>query len=211
MKMCIFGANGQTGIYILKRGIAQGHAIRAAVRRKESIAAYEDSVEVAEYSFDNLDSVRNALTDCAVVISAIGSGNATAVESTSLYSSSVKTLLKAMELENINRLIVISSAGVDYDPKAPWFYRIIVRRWIMNTYMDMMKMETILEEASKEIRWTIVRPNFLQNGDSKDYLIKNKKVEGGNYKINRVDVADFILRESKENEWIHRHPALSYE
>jgi len=210
-KICVFGANGKTGIELVKKAIQSNIPIRAAVRNKESIKHFKNSIEIVQYSFDNPLSIRKAINDCAIIVSVIGSGSGKEASApTSLYSNSIKIIIQEMLFLNIKRLVVVSSAGVEYDKNAPWYYRYLFRPMLMNSYMDMMKMETILEQYKEKLNWTIVRPTYLLNGESKDFMVKNRKIEEGNFKINRVDTADFILKESYNDQWIHKYPVLGY-
>ena len=207
----VFGANGQTGKALLDLGLSQKHSLVGAVRRADSLADYSDRVEVREYDFRRPASVRAALRGSDIVVSAVGSGsNAAAAKPTTLYSDSVRSLTTAMREEGIERLLVISSAGVDYDPRAPWYYRYFFRPYLMNSYMDMMKMETLLEATASDLDWTIVRPTYLLDGDQKGYLVKDHRLGGGNFKIHRSDVADFMLKEATARNWVHQHPVLGY-
>ena len=210
-RLCVFGANGQTGIEILKQAIQQQIPVRAAVRDAQSVAEYADQVDVVEYSFDDPSSVVSALKDCPVAMSVIGSGGySDAAKETTLYSESIRTLISSMREADVDRLLVISSAGVEYDQQAPWYYRYFFRPFLMNSYMDMMKMETILEETDEALRWTIVRPTYLLNGKSKPYMVNNHKMKEGNFKIHRIDVADFMVKESQRDEWVREYPVLGY-
>ncbi|WP_394746836.1 NAD(P)H-binding protein [Spongiimicrobium salis] len=210
-KICVFGANGQTEIELVKKSIKNNASIRAAVRNEESMKDFKKDIEVIPYSFENPFSVRAAMNGCDIIVSVIGSGSGKdAATPTTLYSNSVYTIIQEMLFLNLKRLIVISSAGVEYDEKAPWYYRYLFRPMLMNSYMDMMKMETIIEQYTQNINWTIVRPTYLLNGKSKDYLIKNRKIGEGNFKINRIDTAEFILTESLQNKWVHQYPVLGY-
>ncbi|WKN42771.1 NAD(P)-dependent oxidoreductase [Tunicatimonas pelagia] len=209
--ICILGANGQTGQEIVKQALRKNYAVRGVVRRADSLSEYRDQIEVVEYSLDDPLSVQRAVTGADIVISAIGSGGGSeAAKPTELYSTSVRILLSAMRETGILRLLVLSSGGVDYDAQAPWYYRKFFRPWLMNTYMDMMKMETLLEAAPSELAWTIVRPTYLLNGSAKPYLVADRKVGRGNFKIHRTDVADFILKEIEQSEWLRRYPTLGY-
>lgn len=210
-KLCVFGANGQTGIEVLKQAKQQSIPVRAAVRDAKSLSDFEDPVEIVEYSFKDPNSVVSALEGCDVAVCVIGSGGySDAAKETKLYSWATQTLISALQEANKDRLLIISSAGVDYDQEAPWYYRYFFRPYLMNSYMNMMKMETILEETDEWLRWTIVRPTYLLDGKSKPYLVKDRKIGEGNFKIYRVDVADFIAKESQQDEWVRKHPVLGY-
>lgn len=128
-----------------------------------------------------------------------------------LYSDFARTVRSAMRNQGLKRLIVCSSGGVEEDDKAPWVYTTLIRRVVMNMYMDMMKMETILEE-SPDIDWTSVRLTFLRpNSEEKRVVLANNRVLGGGcYKISNEDAGKFIAEEAHEGKWIRKYPVLGY-
>ncbi len=210
-KICVFGANGQTGQEILRQALDLQIPIRAAVRNRDSLPIYKNKIEICEYSFHDPLSIEAAIAGCEIVICTIGSGSLSkAMKPINVYSNAARSISEAMKRLEVHRLIMISSGGVEYDAKAPWYYRYLLRPMLINTYMDMMKMETIIEEQNDTIHWTIVRPTYLSDGPSKDYLVKNRKVEEGNFKIFRVDLATFIVNESQQHNWVHMYPTLGY-
>ena len=73
-----------------------------------------------------------------------------------------------------------------------------------------MKMETILEESPSRIEWTIVRPTYLLDGPSRQYLVSDRTLGKGSFKIHRVDVAAFIIQDIERGEWLGQHPVLGY-
>jgi hypothetical protein len=109
----------------------------------------------------------------------------------------------------VPRIIVLSSGGVVEDMKAPKFYRALIRPYLLNTYTDMCRMETILEE-SPDIEWTCVRLTYLLKGKSREYIAKEGMIGTGNFKIHYVDAAKFIVKELEAREWINKHPVLGY-
>ena len=87
--------------------------------------------------------------------------------------------------QRISRVYAISSAGVEYDAGAPWYFRALLRPYLINNYLDMVKMETILEESPSLIEWTIVRPTYLLDGPSGQYLVSDRTLGKGSRNNNR--------------------------
>lgn len=144
------------------------------------------------------------------MISALGLGGLKAsAQPTTLYSDSTRALLVALRELEIRRFLVISSGGVEYDEAAPWFYRALIRPYLINNYLDMVKMETILEHT-EDLDWTSVRPTYLKEGPSQPYRVRNRKVQGGSFTIHRVDLADFVVNQAEKCDWIKQYPTLSY-
>ncbi|MCA9110710.1 MAG: SDR family oxidoreductase [Planctomycetaceae bacterium] len=211
MKIVVFGANGRTGHEIVKVALDRGLVVRAAVRNSASISQQNGHLDVVEYDLQEFETVKRAIEGCDAVISALGSGNPRqAAKPTSLYSNAARTMTDAMRGQT-RRLLVLSSGAVDDSGQGPWIYQCFFRPYMMNTYIDMARMETILEERSDHIDWTSVRPTYLLNGPSKPYKVFDRFLECSGYKINRIDVATFCIDQLQETRWIHKMPVLAYE
>jgi len=210
MRVVIFGANGSTGQEIAKQSIAAGHEVVGAVRRPETLE-HVDGIAVRKIDMSDPASLEMALDGADVVISALGHGSVKAASKfTSLYSDAVKAVRKAMRVKGVKRIIVLSSGGTVEDAKAPWFYTKLLRRYLINTYTDMARMETVLEE-SDDLEWTSVRLTYLRKGPSKPFIVEDGRIGRGNFQIHFVDAARFIVEELKDRQWINRHPVLGYE
>jgi putative NADH-flavin reductase len=217
MKVTVFGANGDSGKEIVKSLVENGHSVVAAVRRLDTMTSTtaSESVQVVQYDFSDASSVKSAMQGADAVISAIGTGKFRAArEATTLYRDATRAIRKAMRECGIKRVIVLSSGGVDEEyHQLPWIYSNIIRRYIMNTYIDMARMETVLEE-SDDLDWTSVRLTYLLEGKSQPDLavadrgFGDRKRPSG--KIHFVDVGKFVAKEVEENKWVKKMPVISY-
>lgn len=209
MQITVFGANGQTGAEIVNQLVLRGHTVTAAVRRPATIPA-RDGVKVCKIDLQDQHSIVAALKGSGAVVSALGTGGLrSARQRTTLYSDSMKQIRQAMRRVGIKRVIALSSSGVDEEDNAPSFYNLIIRRYIMNTYIDMARMETILAE-SEDLEWTSVRLSYLVNCGSKQYAVRDRELGEGTFKIGYRDAADFVATEVEQGQWIRKLPALAY-
>ena len=209
MRVVLFGANGDCGKEITSSCLSKGYTVVAAVRRPEEIPA-QDNLVVKKIDLSDPQSLQDAIKDADVIISALGTGGLKAArQATTLYKDATRAIRSAMRICNVKRIIVLSSGGVDEEAAAPWFYNNLIRRYLMNTYIDMGRMETILEE-SNDLEWTSVRLTYLLNGPSKEYLVQDRTLDRGNFKIHFVDVGKFVAQEIEERKWIGKMPVLGY-
>lgn len=210
MQITVFGANGDTGSEIVKFLIESGHRVVCAVRRPETITTGPNKL-VAKIDLTDHASLLCAMRGSSAVISALGTGGIKkARQPTTLYSDATRAIRAAMRELGLKRIVVLSSSGVDEEDAAPWFYNALLRRYIMNSYIDMARMETILEE-SPDLDWTVVRLTYLVKHDSKPFLAQDGELDKGNFKIGYVDAGKFVAKEVVANEWVHKHPVLGYD
>ncbi|MEM9751157.1 MAG: NAD(P)H-binding protein [Pseudomonadota bacterium] len=209
MRVVIFGANGDTGREAMAHCLEAGFTVVAAVRRPKTVAKVKD-IELAEIDFDQHATLVGAMQGADAVVSCIGHGSLSASKRfTDLYSTSTRAYLRAMREAGVSRIIALSSGGVVEDPEAPWFYTKLLRRYLINTYVDMARMETILEETD-DIEWTSVRLTYLRKGKSKPFLVKEGRLEEGAFQIHFTDAGRFIAEELEKREWVRAHPVLGY-
>lgn len=209
MRIVVFGANGSTGREIVKQGIAAGHQMVGAVRRPETLSDIE-GIEVAKIDLSDGAALEAAMAGADVVVSALGHGGLKASSKfTTLYSDSTRAFRQAMRATGVKRILVLSSGGVVEDAAAPGFYTKLLRRYLINTYVDMARMETILEESA-DLEWTCVRLTFLRKGPTKRFLVKDRQIGEGTFQIHFVDAAKFIVDEISARSWVNAHPVLGY-
>ena len=209
MKVVVIGANGATGKAISEQALAAGHEVVGAVRRPETLKGIAN-IQAVKIDLQQAQTLEDAFRGADVIISALGHGGLRAsAKFTTLYSDATRAIRAAMRKVGVERIIVLSSGGVVEDAAAPGFYLKLLRRYLVNTYIDMARMETLLEE-SEDIRWTSVRLTYLLEGASKPFLVNEGTLGKGNFKIHVTDAARFIVEELKAEKWVNKHPVIGY-
>jgi putative NADH-flavin reductase len=212
-KIVLFGATGGTGLQIVEQGLLAGHKITAACRNPSALEKYKDNILIRKLDLSDRDAIEEVIKGADVVVSSLGTGTnlKEVAKKTTVYSAPAILILDAMRKHGVKRGIFVTSVGTEYTDEFPWFYKNILRPYIMNSYMDMMKLETIIERTVYPIDWTIVRPTeLIDSKKSKTFHVTNRKTNGGNYKISRRDLAKFIIHELENDLWIHKYPAMCY-
>lgn len=207
-RVTVFGANGATGREIVQACVRAGHEVVAAVRRPETMAGV-DGVTLRRFDLSDHALLVEAMRGSDVVVSCLGHGSLSASKKfTDLYSSSTRAYLQAMAAATVRRIITLSSGGTVEDAAAPWFYTRLLRRYLLNTYVDMARMETMLECSDTE--WTAVRLTYLKKGPSKPFLVREGRLGGGSFQIHYVDAGKFVADEITERRWVRKFPVLGY-
>lgn len=210
MRIVVIGANGTTGQEIVTQAQAEGYDVVCCVRRPNTLAHLQ-GVEIVKIDLSNIESLTRAMKGADIVVSALGHGGIrAAMKSTTLYSDATRNIRTAMRKASVKRILVLSSGGTVDNDKAPAFYTKFLRRLLINTYTDMARMETILEET-QDLEWTSVRLTYLRKGPSKPFLVEEGKLSRGNFQIHYADVGKFIVNEFSAKQWINAHPVLGYD
>jgi putative NADH-flavin reductase len=129
----------------------------------------------------------------------------------SVYSEGTKTVLEAMKKLSCRRLLCVTGIGAgDSRGHGGFFYDKLINPLLLKTiYEDKDRQEAIIRQS--DLDWEIIRPGFLTNGayTGKYRILTNLDgVKAGN--ISRADVADFMLREVSEMQYVKQTPLLTY-
>ncbi len=209
MKLAILGATGGTGLELTKQALALGHTVRVLVRSPEKINTQHERLEVIEADMMNepSDELAEKFGPSEVVISSLGAGTNLGI--TRLYSEGTDRIIAAMSKADLKRLIVVSSVGTDPTNDEPRWYLWLVRRLLINVYVDLARMEQNL--MATNLDWIIVRPSQLTNGKKRGvYRVAPRYIPEGGIRISRADVADFMLKQLQQDTFVRQTPALAY-
>lgn len=210
MNIFLFGATGGTGKEILIKLLEQKHQVFALARNPEVLGVTDDNLKIIKGSIYDVETYQDELSKCDLVISALGTG--TSRKPTEIYSQGGQQIITAMQKANVKRLITLTAGA--FDPTDPatrsFIVKYIVQPLFKNIYSDMQKWETILENSTG-IDWTIIRPSRLTNGKEKgNYRVQLDHCPKGGSKINRSDLADFIVKQVNSPQYVHKKVAVAY-
>ena len=206
MKIIIIGATGATGRHFLQLAHEAGHEVTALARSPEKLDDWKSKIEILQADGRNQESLSNALkSGCDCLISIVGaSGLLEARRVSDLYSVTTANLLQAMQSNELGRLIVVSSSGVEPQENDNWFYVNILKRFFLqNMYDDMLRMEALLEKSN--VNYTIVRPPYLTKGQpTGKYRVSKNQNFVDDESLRRGDLAHFLLRSAESPEEFSR-------
>jgi putative NADH-flavin reductase len=209
MKILIIGAMGRAGQLLTEYALEAGHAV----------TAFSRSVDKAELSHPNLRYVKGdvlypALLEAVMpghdaVISVLGVRNFSGP--ITLLSEGMETITNVMKGTGVKRLLTIGGAGILQqtetrlrrdDPGFP--------PYLHNITADHYRVFDILSRS--KLDWTIVTPPYMPDGErtgeylvEADYFPKNARNE-----IAVEDVADFLLKEMEENNFVGKRVGIAY-
>ncbi|MBT8284775.1 MAG: NAD(P)H-binding protein, partial [Flavobacteriaceae bacterium] len=150
------------------------------------------------------ETMAEAFKDQDAVLSALG--HKRFIIRTTILSRGTANIIKAMKHSGVNRLVCITSLGInDSRFRLGLYYTLFTIPFILFFYFqDKAKQEKLI--MNSDLDWTIVRPGQLFNGKKRrKYKLGPKE---GHYIftkfISRADVADFILREAEQKKYLNK-------
>lgn len=198
MNLLVLGATGNTGRQFVDMALERGHRIRAIVRSIADVV-HRDGLEVTHGDVLDPAELRQAFGKIDAVVSCLGIRKEDPSDPWSpllspddFMARSAVGIVDAMKANGIERLVVISSAGVgDSWEKVDSELRTVIQGSnVGKIFLDLNNMEEVLVNSGLDT--LAVRPVALVNGDASgaaqivDRFEKTSKIYTG-------DVAQWML------------------
>ena len=210
IKILVTGATGRTGQQVVRQALEQGYEVNALVRSTAKAATLIPGATLEEGDGRDDAAVDRALRGCDAVISALGTRNVTFVRKVTVNSESTRVLVSAMRKQKVSRLVCVTGLGAgDSAGHGGFMYDRIIKPLILRTiYHDKDRQEAVVRESGLD--WVIVRPSILTDkpatGRTRAFT-DLRGFHGGD--IPRADVAEFLLKQLRSDEWLHRTPLVT--
>uniref|UniRef100_A0A8C6MK63 NAD(P)-binding domain-containing protein n=1 Tax=Nothobranchius furzeri TaxID=105023 RepID=A0A8C6MK63_NOTFU len=218
MKIALLGATGQTGQYLVKQALEQGHTVTAIVRNPEKLAVHHDNLKVVKADIFSANSLKTHFKDQDVVMSCLGFP-ASLFSGVTGYTMSMAAVIGAMREAQVNRVITMTSWYTEPNSGAQSSYliRFLLLPMIRSVLNNMYEMESFLQKT-QDINWTVVRPPGLKNlpatGESEfltheGYFVPDSRGQPARSAVGRGDVARFMLSLLNNNAWVKQGVAIT--
>ncbi len=209
MKLVIFGATGKVGRNLVRQAIKEGHEVTAFVRNPDRLGNIDANLRVVKGDVLDPAAVRDAVRDQDGVLCALGMP---LFNNDGLRAKGTEIIVRIMKETGVKRLVCLSGLGAgDSWDVLPFHYKFLIFPLMMRrVYADHERQEDIVRKSTLD--WIIVRPGNLIEGDETGryrhgFTAKDEKPK---LKISYADVADFMLKQSGDNTYLHQAPCLSY-
>lgn len=207
MKLTIFGASSPTGRKLVEKALAAGHEVKAFVRDASKLDVANRKLEVIVGDALNPAWVEDAVKGSDAVLSVLGPKGKPAV----MVAESTRHIVKAMEKHDVKRLVLVSVAGipVPQDRRGSNLVSALIKLFLKDVFADRENQLAVL--ASSNLDWVAVRVPRLTD----DVPMGSVRAFFGNpsprQKVTRADVADFMLKQLTDDQWLRQAPIISNE
>lgn len=207
--IALFGATGKTGRRVLDQALAQGLLVRALARDPDKIAVANDRLTVIRGDVLDARSVDRVVAGADAVLSVFGHVKGSPDD---LQADGTQLILEAMQHHGITRIVTLSGGGLRAEgqdqPKLP--DRIIRGLLKLLSGKVLADAEAHLELLQLSgLEWTVVRgPRLTEEPGTGSYGVG---WVGGDSttKISRDDLAEFLISQIDDRQYVHKMPFVS--
>jgi putative NADH-flavin reductase len=210
MKLVIFGATGRTGQHLLRQALNEDHQVTVLVRDPAKLIEVSDHLTVVQGSLNDEVCLNQVIHGADAVLSMLGPANN---QPTFDISSGTQAIINAMKKNGVRRLVISAGAGVGDPDDQPELFNKIVNMLLKviarNVYEDMLKTVTLVRESGLD--WTVVRVPMLTDNPATGQVKIGMVGKGMRPRINRSDMADFMLKQASSRDYVGKSPVISCE
>ena len=197
MKVVVLGASGDTGLEVVKEGLARGMKITAGVRDPAKMDHVKhDNFSCVKVDIFSAESMASVFAGHDAVVSAVGFPKSP--NKITSFSEMTPLIVSAMRTARVKRLLVISAWFTDEESRSHTFFQ---NNWkyvpgLVNVLDDQCRMEEFLNDHASDIWWAAIKPGTLSWGEGTGRDLKYK-IGGGvmdeSFFIRRADLARGML------------------
>ena len=204
MKVAIFGASGQTGLFLVERALLQNHEVAAFVRTPETFPLRHEQLRVLTGDVRSREAVAQAIEGADAVICAVGE----LLKSSRVGSQATENIIAAMKQHGVKRLVTVTGPGAgDRKKRMGGLARLILKLFV--NLDDKERQEELIRASGLD--WIIVRPSLLTNDPHTGaYRVGPDVTHGIATKLARSDLAEFMLNQLTDDTYVHQMPAIHH-
>ncbi|MEM1328898.1 MAG: SDR family oxidoreductase [Bacteroidota bacterium] len=206
--IALFGPTGGTGRAVIDQALAEGYEVTALIRTPSKLEITHDRLHLVAGDAMNYEDVQKVVAGKDVVLCCLGTR---AADKTMVRAEGTRNIIRAMETEGVQRLIVQASLGYgDSAEMMPWYMTYIIIPYLLkNAFKDHALQEELIEQSNLD--WVIARPASLTNGKkTESYKHGFPTSEKIKLRISRADVAHFMLAQIGSDRYVGQKVGLSY-
>jgi NAD(P)-dependent dehydrogenase (short-subunit alcohol dehydrogenase family) len=213
MRICVVGASGKLGRYMVQHALDRGYEVVAVCRDKSvgKLAEFEGRINIVPGATDDREVIKRAVAGCdGVLVVLVPRG---------VHGYSSGTAQAVLDhAEPGARLVFSCGWHITRDGQDVYSWRL---KALVNVAGRLARLARVVDlddqvEAAQRIfasdtRWTVVRGSDLEEGDSQGLPVWSRHVGDPILESNitrRVDFALFMVEALEDDDLVHEAPAI---
>lgn len=213
MKVCIVGASGKLGTYMVRHALDRGYDVVGVCREQSAgkLDAFKDRITIVTGATNDREVIRKAVADCDGVL--------TVLVPWGVQGYATGTAQAVLDFAPPRARLVfscgwhISKDGLDkYSVGFKLLLAVFGRVARLARFADLNdQVEATRRIFASDTRWTVVRGSDLEEGESQGLPVWSRHVGDPILKSNRtrrIDFALFMVEALTDDTLIHEAPAI---
>ena len=213
MRICVVGASGKLGRYMVQHALDRGYEVVAVCRDKSvgKLAEFEGRINIVPGATDDREVIKRAVAGCdGVLVVLVPRG---------VHGYSSGTAQAVLDhAEPGARLVFSCGWHITRDGQDVYSWRL---KALVNVVGRLARLARVVDlddqvEAAERVfasdtRWTVVRGSDLEEGDSQGLPVWSRHVGDPVLESNitrRVDFALFMVEALEDDDLVHEAPAI---
>ncbi len=208
MKICVFGADGRTGVEVVRYAHDRGFEVTAFVYSDGSNIYFPSDVEVQKGNVMNYEQVENALQNADAVISVLGHIKGSDPR---MQTKGMENIVRVMKELGVKRVLSLTGTGARVVGDTPSitdrFLNLGVALVDPERINDGIEHARVLEESGLD--YTIVRVLKLGNSTADVGAVKLTSGGPAEFVTSRKKVAKVLVDLIRDTAYIGKQPVIS--
>lgn len=213
MNICIIGASGKLGQYMVRHALDRGYEVVGVCREKsvKKLDRFEGRITIIPGATNNPDVIRRAVAGCdAVLVVLVPWG---------VHQYSSGTARAVLDYAEPGARLVFSCGWhITLDGKDKYSKKFLREVKVFSRIGKLLRavdiddqVEACRQVFASDTRWTVVRGSDLEEGESQGLPVWSRHVDDPILQSNltrRVDYALFMVEALQNDDLIHEAPAI---